>query len=124
MHAKPHVLIAHVAVANVGAGHALPHMPQLALLEVVSTQLPPQDESVAGVQPSVHTPPEQSGVDPEHCVEQLPHVAALPRSASHPSFGFDEQWAYPAVQAEGGTTQAPSSHVTPVPLTFGSVVQS
>jgi hypothetical protein len=91
---------------------------------VVSTQLPLHDVGVAAAHPSVHPPPEQSGVAPEHCVEQLPHVCVVPRSASQPSFGFDEQWPYPVAHADAGTTQAPMSHVTPVPLTCGSAVQS
>jgi len=120
----PHVFIAHVAEPCVGTGHAFPHMPQFVLLDVVSTQLPLQEVSVAGEHPSVHVPLEQSGVAPEHCVAHVPHVCGVPRSASQPSSGFEEQWAYPAEHADAGTTQAPSSHVTPLPLTWDSAVQS
>jgi len=119
-----HVLIAHDAEPFAGTGHALPQAPQLALLEVVSTHVPLHELSVAGVHPSVHAPPEQSGVEPEHCVVQLPHVCGEVRFASHPSLGFDEQCAYPAVHAEGGTSHTPALQVTPGPLTFASAVQS
>jgi hypothetical protein len=118
------VLIEHDAEPFAGAGHTLPQPPQFVRLDVVSTQLPLHDVSVAGEQPSVHEPIEQSGVDPEHCVVQLPHVCAVPRSASQPSFGFDEQCACPVAHAEGGTSHTPLLQVTPLPLTFGSAVQS
>jgi hypothetical protein len=120
----PHVFIAHVAEPCVGTGQAFPHEPQFVALDVVSTQLPLHELSVAGEQPSVHAPLEQSGVEPEHCNVHVPHVCDEPRSASQPSSGLEEQWAYPAEHADAGTTQTPSSHVTPVPLTCGRAVQS
>ena len=46
---------------------------------------------------------EQSGVVPLQIKEQLPQCAGLVRTASHPSFGCVEQWAYPDAQAAGGT---------------------
>ncbi len=86
-----HVFIEHDAEPVVGTGQAWPQLPQFALLDVVSTQLPLHDVRVAGEQPSVHEPIEQSGVEPEHCVAQLPQVCAVPRLASQPSSGFEEQ---------------------------------
>jgi hypothetical protein len=77
LHAKPHVLCAHVAVANAGASHVLPHAPQSFTLLEVSTHVDPQRVGAAPGQPLLHAKlPDPSGlhagVAPLHDSLQLP----------------------------------------------------
>jgi len=123
LHAKPHVLPAHVACACAGAVQPCPHAPQLLALVAVSTQLPLQSVGVFDGQPLLHEPDAHTGVLPLHDVVHDPHVAGFDRSASHPSSALLEQCAYPAAHDPAGTTHLPALHVV-APMTCGSAVQS
>ncbi|MGD0527262.1 MAG: hypothetical protein ABSE49_19125 [Polyangiaceae bacterium] len=54
LHAMPHALFAHVGCPCVVDGHAFPHVPQLAALEVVSTHVPLHSVGVPVGQPVTH----------------------------------------------------------------------
>ncbi|HVY37321.1 MAG TPA: hypothetical protein VHM31_05280 [Polyangia bacterium] len=69
---------------------------------------------------------EQSAVGAEHALPQVPQFEGELNLVSQPSSGRLEQWAYPAAQADAGTTHTPAWQVTPAApaTTFCSALQS
>jgi len=109
--AMRHMAPLHSAVACAGS-QAVPHAPQWARLDAVSTQLPPQSVGAAGGHSEAHENESavrtQKGVGAWQLVKQSPQAAGLVRSASHPSEGSALQSAQPSSQA---SSQTPAAHV-------------
>jgi hypothetical protein len=72
LHVKPHIPIAHVAVAPAGGMHATPHDPQFVTSVAVSLQAPDGQRVCPDGQPPAHAyafvvmSRLQTGVVPEH----------------------------------------------------------
>jgi hypothetical protein len=67
--------------------------------------------------------PEHRGAVAGQTVVQLPQLAVLVMSVSHPSFALAEQCIHPAAHDDEGNEHTPAMHDTG-PLTFLSMVQS
>jgi hypothetical protein len=100
--------------------HAVPHIEQLPVFWLVSTQVPLQSVGVAAGQPvaqaNVDPEPLQTGLEAGHTVPHAPQLSVLERSISHPSSGFVEQCVQGAAHAERSKAHLPALQVT-APLT-------
>jgi hypothetical protein len=92
----PQALLVQVAVPFGSVGQALPQVPQLVTLVVVSAQPAGQSVGVALGQPEAHTELTQAGVPPSgaHALLQLPQCWLLVARLKH----VPPQSAYPLLQ--------------------------
>jgi hypothetical protein len=92
LHRKPHIPLAHVAVALGGAGHGLPQRPQLLALALVSVSQPlaallSQSPKLPEQRPTAHRPIEHDGsaLGTMHAIPQPPQLAELDCVSMHAS---------------------------------------
>lgn len=84
LHANPHELpLQDAAAFATVVVHAFPHVPQLAVLVVVSAQPLVQSVGVALGQPDTQAEPLQTGVPPVQAWPQVPQLAALFARSTH-----------------------------------------
>ncbi len=116
-HVKPQMLAEQIGVELAGAGHTLPHAPQLALSLLVSEQLPPQRIS-PGPHPTaqLYAPPvnRHTGLAAGQTRPQTPQLVARPRLVSQPS------GRRPLQSAQSASHRNPQETPSHVPEEFGS----